>query len=1028
MDATTGDVAGASVQIGDPITEKLLIDVLRDAAGPVHRDHRLRRRRLSSAIGEMAEGVGAEVELASAAEVPGSGTVGDLAQRGAGADGHGRRRRCSRVRRARPAPRRRVQRRRRFTGDTTLVVRHGAAARPRHDVLARRPPARHLDRVLPVPVRMRRVAGVRDRGDAARAAGPPEHRQQGRVIRRYDHEILGATVIRPLMGRRATACDGVVLVDPADTDGIAIGIGVNPWYGIQTPSRWPGGGRRGDPQRRRGRRRPRPGRTDGQLLVGQPHSTTTFGELVVAVRAAAMPARIRRAVRLGQGLAEQRVPHGRRHSSRNPADPGHHRGCTGARRAAWSHPTSNETAISSCCSARRLPSSAAAISRCRPSPGRHAACASARRSCSSPVSRMPPPLAPGWVESAAHAGLRGRSGRRCSWRWPLGAGWVSPSPPRPCTPTQRQHSSASPPVSSCARSAPTSFDDVVAKSSPGTSPASGESTPSARCGFRFLLNCRSNRWSAAFNRATSASARHARHGGAGHAPRWVMPHSHSNSSARRASGFISARSSRIRSVRRVADPRRAGRLLFADALGAGRLFALELVTRRRRAGHLRRSGQTGHRHLQRLPALIRTGLLPGGGAWLGHQLQGALRVRLGAAAAVVASLRLDLHSTRSSARSPTARGALGGREPRTLDGQWTRCFPLRRREPERIDRDIAGDLRHHRPRARPDAASRRPPARPPSSPHPRPPQRPRPRRCSSRACTMQRNVMSACPPFTDIDLLSPIVASARFACLRPPDDSVCSSPPTGSRRSTAGRRRAVQGPGAQPAVRLVVRGDRRHRRQPRRRRARPQRAIGVSAQPLPVEVIVRGYITGVTVTSLWRHMRRARASSTATLPDGLQQATAAADTPIITPTTKAEQAGRRAADLRARSVERGLVEAELWDAGAGRCTRAVRTRPGAGGECRADPGRHEVRVRARPRRRADADRRGAHPDSSRFWVAATYDARIAAARIPRASTRSSCAAPRGRLPPARARSRAVTTVWSATTDFATSTPTNGSPG
>ena len=33
MDATTGDVAGASVQIGDPITEKLLIDVLAEAAG-----------------------------------------------------------------------------------------------------------------------------------------------------------------------------------------------------------------------------------------------------------------------------------------------------------------------------------------------------------------------------------------------------------------------------------------------------------------------------------------------------------------------------------------------------------------------------------------------------------------------------------------------------------------------------------------------------------------------------------------------------------------------------------------------------------------------------------------------------------------------------------------------------------------------------------------------------------------------------------------------------------------------------------
>jgi phosphoribosylformylglycinamidine synthase len=44
------------VQIGDPITEKRVLDGLlraRDAALP--RDHRLRRRRLSSAVGEMGE-------------------------------------------------------------------------------------------------------------------------------------------------------------------------------------------------------------------------------------------------------------------------------------------------------------------------------------------------------------------------------------------------------------------------------------------------------------------------------------------------------------------------------------------------------------------------------------------------------------------------------------------------------------------------------------------------------------------------------------------------------------------------------------------------------------------------------------------------------------------------------------------------------------------------------------------------------------------------------------------------------------
>ena len=73
MDATTGEVAGASVQIGDPITEKLLIDALDDvvrACTPAITD--CGAGGLSSAIGEMAEHVGADVDAAAgAAEVPG---------------------------------------------------------------------------------------------------------------------------------------------------------------------------------------------------------------------------------------------------------------------------------------------------------------------------------------------------------------------------------------------------------------------------------------------------------------------------------------------------------------------------------------------------------------------------------------------------------------------------------------------------------------------------------------------------------------------------------------------------------------------------------------------------------------------------------------------------------------------------------------------------------------------------------------------------------------------------------------------
>jgi len=56
------------------------------------------------------------------------------------------------------------------------------------------------------------------------------------TIHRYDHEIGGATVVRPLVGVGQDApADGVVLADPRDPHGLAIGIGVNPWYGRHDP-------------------------------------------------------------------------------------------------------------------------------------------------------------------------------------------------------------------------------------------------------------------------------------------------------------------------------------------------------------------------------------------------------------------------------------------------------------------------------------------------------------------------------------------------------------------------------------------------------------------------------------------------------------------------------------------------------------------------------------------------------------------------------------------------------------------------
>ena len=67
----------------------------------------------------------------------------------------------------------------------------------------------------------------------------------------------------------------------------------------------------------------------------------------------------------------------------------------------------------------------------------------------------------------------------------------------------------------------------------------------------------------------------------------------------------------------------------------------------------------------------------------------------------------------------------------------------------------------------------------------------------------------------------------------------------------------------------------------------PNALVARSAQPLPVEVIVRGYITGVTSTSLWRqYADSARTIYGYHFPDGLRKNT---DLPsaIVTPTTKA---------------------------------------------------------------------------------------------------------------------------------------------
>jgi phosphoribosylaminoimidazole-succinocarboxamide synthase len=92
----------------------------------------------------------------------------------------------------------------------------------------------------------------------------------------------------------------------------------------------------------------------------------------------------------------------------------------------------------------------------------------------------------------------------------------------------------------------------------------------------------------------------------------------------------------------------------------------------------------------------------------------------------------------------------------------------------------------------------------------------------------------------------------------------------------------------------------------------PNVMIGREAEPLPVEVVVRGYITGVTKTSLWTlYAAGERAPYGVTLPDGLRKNDALPQ-PVITPTTKAEAGGHDERLTRAEIIGGGLLPEALW--------------------------------------------------------------------------------------------------------------------
>ncbi len=84
------------------------------------------------------------------------------------------------------------------------------------------------------------------------------------------------------------------------------------------------------------------------------------------------------------------------------------------------------------------------------------------------------------------------------------------------------------------------------------------------------------------------------------------------------------------------------------------------------------------------------------------------------------------------------------------------------------------------------------------------------------------------------------------------------------------------------------------------------------AAALPVEVVVRGYLTGVTSTSMWTlYANGERAPYGIPLPEGLQKNDRLPE-PVITPTTKAVAGGHDERITPAEIIKTGLIDEALW--------------------------------------------------------------------------------------------------------------------
>ncbi|MBM4362013.1 MAG: phosphoribosylaminoimidazolesuccinocarboxamide synthase [Deltaproteobacteria bacterium] len=162
----------------------------------------------------------------------------------------------------------------------------------------------------------------------------------------------------------------------------------------------------------------------------------------------------------------------------------------------------------------------------------------------------------------------------------------------------------------------------------------------------------------------------------------------------------------------------------------------------------------------------------------------------------------------------------------------------------------------------------------------------------------------------------------------------------------------------------------------------PNVLVAEECTPLPVEMIVRAYLTGTTSTSIWVHYEKgARTFCGHRLPDGMVKHQKLPQ-PILTPSTKAAHGDHDVSASREEILARTGMAAEDFDTAADMAMRLFafgQEHCAARGLILVDT-KYEF-GRTRDGRIVVIDEIHT-PDSSRFWFTATYAERLAAQQDP----------------------------------------------